>query len=182
MRFEEGRCVAVNGEHVTPLQAMLRANDIAGRNGVGLNNALENRVIGTKSRGVYESPGLDLLGYGLRAVYMATMDRRATQIFKQLSSFIAQQIYDGRFYDPGTRASLAGIAVLASYATGTVKVSLYRGNIHFDALEDAPHSLYNPADSSMEASDGLNPVSSQGFMEVASTEALAIARAGQIEI
>ncbi len=182
LRFESGRCVAINGESVTPLQAMVRANDIAGRNGIWMKNALENRIIGTKSRGVYEAPGMELLGYGLQSVYQATMDRRSAKLFETLSGLVSQQIYDGRLYDPATRAALAGIDALAQYAHGTVKVGMYKGNLYFEALTDCPHSLYNPADSSMEASDGLNPHSSQGYLEVQSVEALVMAGSRQIKV
>lgn len=181
LRIESGRCVAINGETVTPLQAMERANDIAGRNGIWMKNALENRIIGTKSRGVYEAPGMELLGFALRAVYQATMDRRAGLLFKNMSDLVSQQIYDGRLYDPATCAALAAIDSLAQYAHGTVKVGMYKGNLYFEALTDCPHSLYNPADSSMEASDGLNPHSSQGYLEVQSVEALVMAQSGQIK-
>ena len=182
VRFERGRCVEVNGEAVDALQAMTRANEIAGRNGIGLRNALENRIIGTKSRGVYEAPGLDLLGFCMRAVYQTTMDRRSTGLFHNMSRLIAEQIYDARLYDPGGRAAMAGIDVLAEHASGTVTVGLYKGNIYFKALKDCPASLYNPADASMEASDGLDPRSSQGFVEVLACEAFAIAGAGQIKL
>ncbi|EDM75617.1 Argininosuccinate synthase [Plesiocystis pacifica SIR-1] len=180
LRFEEGNCVAINGESLGRYACMVKANEIGGRNGIGLRNALENRIIGTKSRGVYESPGLELLGFGLRAVYQAVMDRRSTQLFHTMSQNYAQQIYDGRVFDPQARAILAAVGVLAEYATGTVELGLYKGNIYFKALRDCPHTLYNPADASMEASDGLNPVSSQGFVEVLSVEALALAKAKQI--
>lgn len=181
LRFEKGRCVAINGESVNPLRAMGLANEIGGRNGIGLRSALENRVIGTKSRGVYEAPGLELLGFAMRTVYQATLDRRSTALFQHLSRLVADQIYDGRIFDPHFRASIAAIDVLAETATGTVKLGLYRGNMYFQSLVDAPCSLYNMADASMEASDGLNPQSSQGYVEVLSCEALAMARAGQIK-
>jgi argininosuccinate synthase len=180
LRYEKGYCVALDGERLGPLELMLKANDLAGKYGVGLKNALENRVIGTKSRGVYEAPGLELLGTGMRAVYQTTMDRRSTGLFHAMSRLVAEQIYDGRLFDPGARASMAGIEVLADYATGTVELGMYRGHLYFQALRDCPHSLYNEADSSMEASDGLNPASSQGFVEVQAVEALALAKAGQI--
>lgn len=180
LRFEKGTCVALDGEELGPLPMMLRANELAGRYGIGLSNALENRVIGTKSRGVYESPGLELLGAGLRAVYQATMDRRATGLFRSLSRLLADQIYDGRLYDPCSRAALAAVDVMAEYATGTVELGMYRGHLYFHSLRDCPHSLYNEADSSMEASDGLNPASSQGYVEVQSVEARSLAKAGQI--
>lgn len=180
VRFEKGRAARINGKKVNPLQAMVIANRIGGRNGVGMKNALENRVIGTKSRGVYEAPGMELLGRCLEFVYQAVLDRRASQLFRQLSNLVAGQIYDGRFYDPVTTASMAAINVFAAHATGTVQVGLYKGNIYFQKLTACPASLYNPADSSMERSAGLNPVSSQGFVEIQSVEARSLARAGQV--
>ncbi len=178
--FEKGIAKAVNGEAMDPLALMLAVNKIGGRNGLGLSHALENRIIGTKSRGVYEAPGMELLGQALRYVYQATMDRRATTDFLRLSRFVGEQIYDGRWYDPATRAAMAAIDVYAQYATGTVKVGLYKGNILFLSLTGVAASLYHEADSSMEASEGLNPVSSQGFAEIQSVEAKSLAYAGQI--
>lgn len=181
LRFESGRCVAINGERVDPLNAMFSANRIGGRNGIWMKNALENRVIGTKSRGVYEAPGMELLGKGLECVYMATLDRRAAALFRHLSQLISDQIYDGRYFDPATQAAQAAVEVFAQKATGTVELGLYRGNIFFQKLTHCPHSLYNEADSSMEASSGLNPASSQGYVEVQSVEAKVMANAGQIK-
>lgn len=180
VRFEKGRAIEVNGEALAPLALMLMANEVGGRNGVGFKNALENRIIGTKSRGVYESPGMELLGTCLRSVYQATMDRRAAKLFYDLSRLIADQVYDGRYFDPSTTAAMAAIDVFASAASGLVKVGLYKGNIFFHSLTECGGSIYNEADSSMEASDGLNPVSSQGFAEIQSVEARSLALAGQI--
>jgi argininosuccinate synthase len=147
---------------------------------VGFKNALENRIIGTKSRGVYEAPGMELLGCTLAMVYQATMDRRSLGLFQTLSKLVADQVYDGRYFDPSTTAALAAIEVFASAATGTVDVALYKGNILFNSLTACAASLYNEADASMEASEGLNPVSSQGFAEIQGVEARALAQAGQI--
>jgi argininosuccinate synthase len=182
LRFARGRVVQLNGQDVTPLDAMVQANRIGGRNGVGMKHALENRVIGTKSRGVYEAPGMELLGTALRFLYQAVMDRRATLLFQQLSKLVADQIYDGRYFDPATQAARAAIGVLAQHASGTVTVGLYKGNVLFHALRGCKASLYNEADSSMEASAGLNPVSSQGFVEIQGVEARAMAQAGQIKL
>jgi argininosuccinate synthase len=181
VRFEKGCAEKINGKKVIPLKAMMDSNQIAGRNGIGIKNALENRIIGTKSRGVYEAPGMELLGYCLMQVYQAVLDRRALELFKDLSGLVARQVYDGRYYDPSTRAAQAAIDVFAGFATGTVTVELYKGNIHFKSLTDCHSSLYNEADSSMEASKGLNPVSSQGFAEIQSVEAKSLAKAGQIK-
>ena len=180
IKFEEGRPVSIDGKKLSPFDLVVEANKIGGRNGLGLAHALENRIIGTKSRGVYEAPGMELLGQALRYVYQATMDRRATTDFLRLSRFVGEQIYDGRWYDPATRAAMAAIDVYAQYATGTVKVGLYKGNILFLSLTGVAASLYHEADSSMEASEGLNPVSSQGFAEIQSVEAKSLAYAGQI--
>ena len=180
VRFEKGRAVQVNGADVSPLEAMVQANAIGGRNGVGMKHALENRIIGTKSRGVYEAPGMELLGTCLRYIYQSTMDRRSGLLFGSLSKLVADQIYDGRWFDPATQAARAAIDVFARHASGTVEVGLYKGNIFFNALTECPASIYNEADSSMEASDGLNPVSSQGFAEIQSVEARMLAKAGQI--
>jgi argininosuccinate synthase len=182
LRFEKGRCVAINGEHKTPLEILTLANKIGGRNGLGISQALENRILGTKSRGVYEAPGMTLLGKGLDAVYQAVLDRRATKLFKYLSSLVADQIYDGRYFDPSTRAAVAAIWQLAEPANGTVKLGLYKGNAYFLSLTECPHNLYFEEDASMEASSGLNPASSQGFLEVSSVEAKSMAKAGLIDI
>uniref|UniRef100_A0A7S0DTX6 argininosuccinate synthase n=1 Tax=Amorphochlora amoebiformis TaxID=1561963 RepID=A0A7S0DTX6_9EUKA len=183
--FEKGLCVAINGKDVDPLSAMRLANEIGGRNALGMANAMENRVIGTKSRGVYEAPGMDLLGYCLSQVYQTVLDKRSTELFLQMSRFVANQIYDGRYFDPSTRAALAAIDVLASRASGVVDVSLYKGTVFIDSISQVPHSIYVEEFASMEADeadqDGLNPTSAQGFVEVQKCEALALAKAGHIQ-
>lgn len=181
LRFEKGRCVALNGKQLDPVALMLEANRLGGASGLWMRNALENRVIGTKSRGVYEAPGMELLGAGLRTVYQATLDRRATRLLSDLSRVVADHIYDGRLFDPAPRAALAAIDLLAESASATVELGLYKGNVYFKALRDCPGSLYNPEDASMEKSEGLNPVSSQGYVEIQAVEAKALARAGQIK-
>lgn len=85
LRYEKGVCVEINGKLLGVLEMMLEANEVGGRNGVGISNALENRIIGTKSRGVYEAPGMELLGLGLAAIYEAVLDRRAGSLFRKLS-------------------------------------------------------------------------------------------------
>merc|ERR1719242_2111491 len=181
LTFESGRCVAINGKSTTPLEALQTANKIAGRNGVGMSHALENRILGTKSRGVYEAPGMTLLGQALMAVYQAVLDRRSTALFHSLSKHVAEQIYDGRYFDPSTRVAINAIWQLAEPASATVKFGLYKGHMHFLALTDCRASLYFEADSSMEASEGLNPASSQGYLEVCSVEAKSMAKANQID-
>lgn len=181
LRFERGDCVELNGKSLDPFEMLKEANRIAGRNGVGISNALENRIIGTKSRGVYEAPGMELLGSALAVVYQAVLDRRSSELFGQLSKLVSDQIYDGRLFDPAPRAAIAAIDRLARNASGRVELGLYKGNLFFQQLTECAASLYNPADASMEASDGLNPQSSQGYVEVLRVEATALGRAGQID-
>ena len=250
LEFEHARCIRVNGSDKLSPQAVIRlANAIGGRNGIGLKHALENRIIGTKSRGVYEAPGMELLGVALEYLYQSVLDRRATQLFKILSQTISDQLYDGKFFDPTCRAAYAALDVLTEKATGTVKIGLLKGNIFFLSLTGVEGTIYNEAgaltsgtlslpricsrtlvgcisrpsleggggertmhpisdlfdavacgsrflltcallmtsllskaDSSMEASDGLNPVSSQGYAEVQAVEALSLAAGKQINL
>ena len=180
LKFEKGRCVAINGKKLTPYEVMITPNEIGGRNGIGMKHALENRIIGTKSRGVYEAPGMEVLSWGLKYIYEAVMDRRSMLLFQGLSKFIADQIYDGRWFDPATRAARAAVQVWADKATAEVTLGLYKGNIFFESLTGCKATIYNEADSSMEESNGLNPHSSQGFAEIQSVEALMLAKSGQI--
>ncbi|MFO0635442.1 MAG: argininosuccinate synthase [Nannocystaceae bacterium] len=161
LQYERGRCVAIDGAFASPLELMQRANVIGGRHGLGLASALENRIIGTKSRGVYEAPGMELLATGLRAVYQSVLDRRATALFGQMSRLVADATYDGRLFDPAARRAPACIDVLAEPASGTVELGLYKGNAFVQAIRDVGATLYNPADASMEASDGLDPRSNR---------------------
>lgn len=179
IRYRAGRPVEIDGAPVNPLAAMRLANALGGRNGIGIRSALENRIIGTKSRGVYEGPGMELLHVGLRFILQATIDRRGTALYQQLGRLLADQLYDGRWYDTTTRAALDAVRTLTANADGVVQVGLYRGNIFFLSMTDVPASLYNEADSSMEASEGLNPHSSQGYADIISVEARALAKAGQ---
>ena len=106
LRYERGICVELNGKALDPLDMMLEANKVGGRNGIGISNALENRIIGTKSRGVYEAPGMELLGQGVAALYQAVLDRRASSLFQDLSKLVSDQIYDGRLFDPANARGL----------------------------------------------------------------------------
>jgi len=178
--FKQGMPVLMNGEALSPLELLQRANVLGGRNGVWMKNALENRIVGTKSRGVYEAPGLELLGFCLEQLYQATLDKRSTALFRYLSQLVADHIYDGRYFEPSTQVALQAIDELARFATGTISVSLYKGNCHLLSITDVAGSLYNEADSSMEESNGLNPVSSQGFVDIQRVEAVALSKAGQI--
>ena len=136
---------------MTPQQVIREANAIGGRNGVGISHALENRIIGTKSRGVYEAPGMELLGQGLTYVYQSVLDRRATKLFEHLSDLISDQIYDGRFFDPATTAAMKRSRSSRSRRPARSPSARTRATVFFLKMTGVQKSLYNEADSSMEA-------------------------------
>ena len=108
--------------------------------------------------------------------------RRSTVFFPALSRHVVYQIYDGRYVDPSTRVAINVIWELVAPAHGTVKREVFKGHVHFLSITDCPNSVYNPDDSPMEASAGLKPWSSQGYPEVSSVEAKAMAKAGLIDV
>lgn len=136
IRFAQGIPVEFDGQSVTAFEALTRANAIAGRNGVVLKSVLENRMNGTKGRGLYESPGLDLLGVATRQLLQATVDRDSWEMLRFLSPFIARQTYAGRVFDPATQAALETVHRLAANADGIVDVSVFKGSYIAERVRD----------------------------------------------
>jgi argininosuccinate synthase len=181
VRFVKGRPVAVNGAKVDVYQAVLRANEAGGRNGVGIcTHLVENRFVGIKSRGVYEAPGMVLLGACYAYLLELVLDRRARELFSGLSTFLARQIYQGYGYDTASQMAKAAVARVSELATGTVTVALYKGGASFVSAADVPHSLYSEANASMEAVGEFDHADSEGFLRVLSVSARVLAAAGQI--
>jgi argininosuccinate synthase len=180
VRFEHGRPVQVDGQPVDTLQAFTRANAAGGRHGVGIGlHMVENRFVGVKSRGVYEQPGIELLGtcYGL--LLQLILDRRARELFDGFGSAFAKQVYQGYYNDLGSQMIRAALAPICALATGTIAVSLYKGGITYAGSADVPHSLYT-TDGSMEAEGSFDHRDSEGFLAVLAVHAKALARAGQV--
>jgi hypothetical protein len=114
VRFEQGELVALNGRSVDLLTAFQQANRIAGRHGVGIGlHTVENRFVGIKSRGVYEAPAMELLGRCYEFLLQLVLDRRTRRIYDQVSAHIAEQIYQGYWFDTATQACRLGRAALA---------------------------------------------------------------------
>lgn len=181
VRFEKGLAIAIDGQPGSPFELVCRANQIAGAQGVGIGlHAVENRFVGIKSRGIYEAPGLELLGNCFEYLTQLTLDRRARRVYEQLSGIISEQIYQGYWFDTATQACWAAIERFNALATGTIRVSLYKGNIQFEAASDAPHSLYSEATASMEDVGEFDHRDSQGFLGVLGVSARALNTAGQI--
>lgn len=182
VHFEKGCPVSLNGSPVSLVEAITQANGIGGKHGIGIGTHLvENRFVGIKSRGIYESPGVEILGtcYGL--LLQLVLDRRAREFFEHLSQLIAKQIYQGYWYDLATQMALQAIERTAELATGTITVSLYKGNISFVSAINSPHSLYSEENASMEGVGSYNHADSEGLLRVFSVSARVLATSGQIK-
>ena len=130
--------------------------------------------------GVYEAPALELLGQCYDYLLQFILDRRARRIFTVVSEFIAEQIYQGYWFDTATQASWKLIEHFNQLATGTIAVSLYKGHIAFHSASDAPHSLYSEDTASMEAIGDFDHRDSEGFLGVLGVSARALHQAGQV--
>ncbi|MBE9177098.1 argininosuccinate synthase [Oculatella sp. LEGE 06141] len=183
IQFEKGRPVAVNGKSVNLVDAILQTNAIGGRHGIGIGTHLvENRFVGIKSRGVYESPGVELLGTCYALLLQLILDRRAREFYDQLSLLVAKQIYQGYWFDLATKMALQAIQQTAELTTGTIAVSLYKGNISFLSATDTPHSLYSEENASMEGVGDYNHSDSEGLLRVFGVSARALATSGQVSL
>jgi argininosuccinate synthase len=181
IRFEKGIPVAINGEKLSALDAILSANKLGGRNGVGIGiHLVENRFVGIKSRGVYESPGMEVLGTAYQYLLELVLDRRARELFDSLSRIVAKQIYQGYWYDTATQMALQAVERSAALVTGTVTIALYKGALSFISAEDVPHSLYSEENASMEAIGTYNHADSEGFLSILGVSARVLARSRQI--
>jgi argininosuccinate synthase len=148
--FEGGNCVAVNGESLSPLAVMEKLNEIGGKHGVGRVDMVENRFVGMKSRGVYETPGGSILFTAHRKIESLTMDREVMHLRDSLISKYSSLVYNGFWFAPERLAIQALVNESQKNVTGTVRLKLYKGNIMAAGLK-SPVSLYNPHIATMEA-------------------------------
>ena len=182
VRFERGVPISINGEKVSALDAILHANRLAGRHGVGIGiHLVENRFVGIKSRGVYESPGMELLGTAYQYVLELVLDRRARELFDSLSRVVAKQIYQGYWYDTATQMALLAVNRSAELVSGSVTVAMYKGALSFVSASDVPHSLYSEENASMEAIGTYNHADSEGLLSILGVSARVLSKSKQIK-
>ncbi|HOE65602.1 MAG TPA: argininosuccinate synthase [Candidatus Hydrogenedentes bacterium] len=153
IEFEEGWPVAVNGERFSPAALMRKLNAIAGNHGVGRVDMVENRFVGMKSRGVYETPGGTVLYAAHRAVESITMDREVMLMRDQMSPKIAQLIYNGFWFSPEMRLMISMVDKTQENVTGAARVKLYKGACTVVGRK-APKSLYDAKISTFEEDEG----------------------------
>ena len=167
VQWEAGVPVAIDGQKLPLVDLFHAANRIAGDNGVGIGvHVVENRFVGIKSRGVYEAPGMELLGTTYAYLLQLVLDRRARDLYDGISRQIATQIYQGYWYDLATTSALASLEPILSLMTGTVAVRLYKGNLFFEGIEGAEYSLYSSDIASMERVGTFDHVDAEGFLNV----------------
>ncbi len=150
LSFVAGDCVAVNGESLSPLGVMKKLNALGGKHGAGRVDMVENRFVGMKSRGVYETPGGAILHFAHRQMESLTMDREVMHLRDSLIPKYATLVYNGFWFAPEREAIQALVAESQKNVTGDVRVKLYKGNI-IAAGRRSPVSLYNPHIATMEA-------------------------------
>ena len=167
LEFERGDCVAVGGQRLSPLAAMEALNALGGRHGVGRVDMVENRFVGMKSRGVYETPGGAILHFAHRQVESLTMDREVMRLRDSLIPKYSEMVYNGFWFAPEREALQTFVDHSQQNVTGTARVRLYKGNI-IAAGRKSPNSLYNPAIATMEAdpSQAYNQDDATGFIRL----------------
>jgi argininosuccinate synthase len=167
LEYRTGDCVAVNGKKMTPLGVMRELNRLGGKHGVGRVDMVENRFVGMKSRGVYETPGGTILQFAHRQIESLTMDREVMNLRDSLIPRYAALVYNGFWYAPERLALQTLVTESQRNVTGTVRVKLYKGGVYV-AGRKSPRSLYNPHIATMEAdpTKAYNQDDATGFIRL----------------
>jgi len=163
--FKKGNPIAVNDKKMSPAKLMDYMNIVAGENGIGRVDMVENRFVGMKSRGVYETPGGTVLWAAHRAVESITMDREVMLMRDSLTPKYAQMAYNGFWYSPEMRALQAYIDVTQENVTGTARVKLYKGNCTVVGRK-SPNSLYSETFATFEKDEVYNQKDAIGFIKL----------------
>src|SRR3954470_9747218 len=167
LEFRDGNCLAVNGNALAPLAVMQTLNQLGGKHGIGRVDIVENRFVGMKSRGVYETPGGAILHFAHRQMESLTMDREVMHLRDSLIPRYAELVYYGYWFSPERLALQSFVTESQKNVTGTVRVKLYKGNIMV-AGRKSPVSLYNPHIATMEAdpTKAYNQDDATGFIRL----------------
>ena len=163
--FEKGDPVSVNGRRLSPARLLERLNEMGGKHGVGRVDIVENRYVGIKSRGVYETPGGTILHIARRAVQSITLDREVTHLLDSLMPKYAELVYYGYWFAPERIALQGMIDHIQSAVAGTARIKLYKGNCVVVGRK-APASLYNVKLATFGAEDVYNQKDAEGFIKL----------------
>ena len=163
MTFEKGVPVSVNGEAMKVSDIIRKLNELGGRHGIGIVDIVENRVVGMKSRGVYETPGGTILMEAHQQLEELVLDRATMEVKKDMGNKFAQIVYEGKWFTPLREAIQAFVESTQQYVTGEVKFKLYKGNI-IKAGTTSPYSLYSESLASFTTGDLYDHHDADGFI------------------
>lgn len=164
--FEEGTPVAIDGVRLDPVALLRRANDIAGAHGIGRVDIVENRFIGMKSRGVYETPGGTLLYHAHRAVESITLDREVQHLRDELVPRYAEMVYNGFWFSPEREALQAFMDDVQRRVDGEARLKLFKGAVTVVGRRSDGHALYDRATVTFEADDVYDQADAAGFIRL----------------
>ena len=163
--FENGVPVALNGEKLDPVTLLTKLNELGGKNGIGIVDILENRVVGMKSRGVYETPGGTIMFKAHEQLEHMVLDKQTYAYKQQVAVKFAELVYSGEWFAPLREALCAFVDSTQKVVTGTVKMVLYKGNI-IPAGTTSPYSLYNESIASFTTGELYNHKDAEGFINL----------------
>ena len=163
--FDAGTPVSVDGETLGPVALLERLNAVAGEHGVGRADVVEDRLVGMKSRGVYETPGGTLLHAGHRELEQLVLDRRTLKLKDELALHYADLVYDGRWWTPEREALDAAVTSTQRKVTGTVRLKLYKGSLAV-AGRESPFALYQPSYATFGKDNVYNQKDAEGFIHL----------------
>jgi argininosuccinate synthase len=165
LEFEKGTPVALNGEKLGPVKLLETLNKVGGEHGIGIVDMVENRLVGMKSRGVYETPGGTILYTAHQALEHLTLDRLTLHYKEQIALKYAELVYDGVWYSPLREALDAFVDVTQQNVTGTVRLKLYKGNCSLAGVK-SPYSLYNEEFATFGRDGVYNQKDAEGFINL----------------
>ncbi|MBE5927174.1 MAG: argininosuccinate synthase [Lachnospiraceae bacterium] len=163
MTFEKGVPTSVNGEQMKVADIIKKLNELGGKHGIGIIDIVENRVVGMKSRGVYETPGGTILMEAHNQLEELVLDRATMEVKKDMGNKFAQIVYEGKWFTPLREAVQAFVESTQEYVTGEVKFKLYKGNI-IKAGTTSPYSLYDESLASFTTGDLYDHNDATGFI------------------
>jgi len=163
--FERGDAVSVDGVALSPAELLTKLNELGGANGIGRLDLLENRFVGMKSRGIYETPGGTILLMAHRGIEQITMDKGAAHLKDELMPRYAELIYNGYWFSPEREMLQAAIDHSQELVTGTVRLKLYKGSVNIVG-RDSPYSLYSQEHVTFEEDDVYDQADAGGFIKI----------------
>uniref|UniRef100_A0A486XM65 Argininosuccinate synthase n=1 Tax=Rheinheimera sp. BAL341 TaxID=1708203 RepID=A0A486XM65_9GAMM len=165
LSFDKGELSKINGHAMAPVAAIELLNEIGSEHGIGRIDIVENRLVGMKSRGCYETPGGTILMAALKGLEALVYDRTSLKYREEVGQEFAQLVYDGRWFTPLKDALLAAATALAEQLTGDVVIKLYKGNVTV-AKRRSPNSLYSEAFATFEGDEVYNQKDAAGFIRL----------------